>query len=75
MMANQKHGIVVRSNLLHSLMAGVGIDVPCTSLSKLCQNAMPKSTCFDFSSTNFNLRGHMPSMDGNPLRASPMAAL
>jgi hypothetical protein len=26
-------------------------------------------------STNFNLLGHMPSMDGVPPRASPMAAL
>lgn len=63
MMVNHKHGIVVRSNLLHS------------SLSKLCKNARPKSTCFHFSSTSFNMQGHMPSMDGVPLRASPMAAL
>jgi hypothetical protein len=44
MMVNHKHGIVVRSNLLHSSLAGVGIIVPCD-----LQMANKKKISFDWS--------------------------
>ncbi len=50
------------------------LAVPLTSLSKLCTNAGPKPfcwaklTCSDFSSSEFNLQGHILSTAGVALR-------
>ncbi len=48
----------------------LGFAVPRTSLSKLCKNAQPKLTCFDFSSSNFNLQVHVLSTGGVALSNS-----
>ncbi len=48
----------------------LGFVVPFTSISKLCKNAGPKPfcwtklACFEFSSSNFNLQGHILSTGG-----------
>ncbi len=55
-----------------SLFVWQGLDfaMPFTSLSKLCKNVGPKPfrwanpACFDFSSSNFNLQGHVLSTGG-----------
>jgi hypothetical protein len=52
----------------------LGFAVPFTSLSKLCKNAGPKPfccakpACFDFTSSNFNLQGHILNTSGVALR-------
>ncbi len=56
-----------RSTYLANQQQVLGLDVHLTSFSKLCKNARPKPfccakpACFDFSSSNFNLQGHIPS--------------
>jgi len=51
-------------------------DVHFTSLSKLCKYAKPfcwaKSACFDFSSCNFNVQGHVLSTAGDALTTTIM---
>ncbi len=54
----------------------LGFAVPFTSLSKLCKNAGPKLfcwaklACLDFSSSNFNLQGHIMNTSGVALSMS-----
>jgi hypothetical protein len=63
-----------QSNYLANQQQVLGFAVPFTSLSKLCQIAGPKPfcctkpTCFDFSSSNFNLQGDIMCTGGVALR-------
>jgi hypothetical protein len=59
-----------QSNYLANQQQVLVFAVPFTSLSKLGKNAKPKPfcwtkpVCFDFSSSNFRLLGHIPSTSG-----------
>jgi hypothetical protein len=65
-----------QSNYLANQEQVLGFAVPFTSLSKLCKNAGPKPfcwaklACFDFSSSNFYLQGHILSTGGVALTVS-----
>ncbi len=61
---------VDQSNYLTNQQQVLGFAVPRTSLSKLCQNARPKLTCFDFSSSKSNLQVHILSTGGVALSNS-----
>jgi hypothetical protein len=65
-LANEKHGVAVRSYLLHATLPGeLGSDVPFKNpQSKLYKNSGPKPFCaakneyvLSFSSSNFNFQG------------------
>jgi hypothetical protein len=63
-----------QSNYVANQQQVLGFAVPFTSLSKLCQIAglkpffWTKPSCFDFSSSNFNLQGHIMCTGGVALR-------
>jgi hypothetical protein len=63
-----------QSNYLTNQHEMLCLAVPFTSLSRLCTNAGPKPfcwaklTCSDFSSSEFNLQGHILSTAGVALR-------
>jgi hypothetical protein len=58
-----------QSNYLANQQQVLGLDEHLTSFSKLCKNARPKPACFDFSSSNINLQGHIPSTGGVALKS------
>jgi hypothetical protein len=63
-LANQEQGAAVRSYLLHSSLTGVMLC--CAS----CQPQHTVPNCFDFSSSNFDLQGHILSTMEVALRPS-----
>jgi hypothetical protein len=77
-LANKKRVAVGRSYLLHSSLAGAQLFVaPFTSLRKLSTdagaqslNSSSKPACFNFSSSDFRLQGHILSISGDALSYS-----
>ncbi len=72
-LANQKQGSTVRSYLLHSSVAGAQFYYACKLPQEIDQICMKKTIRAEeayvhFSSSNFNVQGHILSTDGDALR-------